>query len=135
MNEQPETIVWHHLRFKLERQGAYVQKTAGSLLQKGILDLIVVTNRIITVEVKVSGRHKKSERTWKQLGLSGLQDERIRETCARVPRGACCIGGHPELMDGTWGLYVPDPTDPLNRYANYYRIALGIEEVLAWLLT
>ena len=134
MAEQPETIVWHHLRFKLERQGAYVEETAGSLLQKGILDLIVSTNRVVKVEVKVSGRHDKLERTWKQLGLSGLQDERIRQTCARVPRGACCVGGHPDLMDGTWGLYVPDSADPLNRHSVYHRVAVGIEEVLTWLL-
>lgn len=112
----PETLVIRGFRTKAEAQGWIVTKL-NDRFTRGVLDTLVETPLgVWTVEFKVSDREYQvgSLRTWKQLGLSGLQDERV--TRSHVLHGmACVVSGTP---DGWLGMWVPvaQTTSPDGQY-------------------
>jgi hypothetical protein len=84
--QNPETIITKELRSFLEDKEAYVLKICDQFT-RGIPDMLVVTTRILMIEVKVYRRKKRNQTlTGKQLGLSGLQDVRIRQMARRTGR-------------------------------------------------
>lgn len=129
--ENPETKLTKYVRLALERAGAYSVKISDTFT-RGIPDMMVVGNRIVMVELKVD-RVFATKATWKQLGLSGPQHQRIIEICRRAGSAACVVtgrGGDP----GSIRVWSPD--DPTNNASDGYHVAVpsGIEEVVSWLI-
>lgn len=99
----PETVITDRLRLEVERAGGYSIKLSDRFT-RGIPDLIVVMSRVMLIEVKVFRRGTTQVSTWKRLGLTGLQDQRIRETWRRASRSAYVVTG---TLDGPLTLWRP----------------------------
>lgn len=84
-----ESKATNEFRLKLESCGAYFVKLSDRFT-RGVPDSFVVTSRGVTL-IEFKYGDYKHVCTWKELGLSGLQDQRIREICKRNGYGACVI--------------------------------------------
>lgn len=78
MSENPETTVTKRIRKLMELHGAYFVKLSDTFT-RGIPDVLVATNRIMLIEIKVDrSKGTLTTRSYKSLGLTGAQDSRIR---------------------------------------------------------
>jgi hypothetical protein len=103
----PETVVTRRFRAELECRGAYCIKLSDQFT-RGIPDLLVVTPKgVMLIEMKVDHRASKMTRsTYQLLGLTGLQDQRIRDICKRVDGGAWLVTDIPK--GGKLMLWMPN---------------------------
>lgn len=121
----PETLLTRFLRERLDGGGVYTVKLSDHFT-RGIPDLLVVADRIVLVEMKIDRSTSPREALRaNELGLTAMQDHRIREVCRRVARGACVVTGN---SNGS-GVRAWYPSTQ-----NWYRmVAHGPEGVIAWL--
>jgi hypothetical protein len=124
-----ETELTKYIRTLLEARGCHFIKLSDRFT-RGVLDSLVVSDRIVWVEYKVH-RTGQVVQTYQQLGLSGVQDHHIRQTARRSRRAACCTTG---LADGR-DLALWTPVSPESELVPNYRLAAdGEGQVLNWLL-
>lgn len=127
----PESVSTKEFRRLLEARGAFTLKLSDSFT-RGVPDLLVSTNRVVMVEMKQdfgTGSH----RSYKTLGMSGAQDQGIRELCRRNPHSACVVGADPgnEMRCKLWSPVVPERSG--GPFVWYALAAVGFEEVWSWL--
>lgn len=129
----PETVVTRELRRRLEALGAHTVKLSDSFT-RGVPDLMVASDRVVMAELKVDESDGTwSVRTYRQLGMSGAQDQRVRELCRRNRLSACCVAIPRDMYSAT--LWVPLAPDRQGEGYESYRVeAQGWEGVLAWLM-
>jgi hypothetical protein len=125
----PETIATNDFRRRLEARGGYTVKVSDTFT-RGIPDLQVTLGRLVAVEMKVGSRVYGHTESYKALGLSGAQDQRIREICRRAPKCACVV----TAWHGEFTLWVPVRAELQGQGAEMYQCeAEGIEAILTWL--
>lgn len=91
----PETVVTKKFRAHLERDGFFVKKLSDSFT-RGIPDLLIAASRIILIEMKSDATlaivPDGTKKGWRQLGLSGAQDENIRAIWTKTGTAYAVIG-------------------------------------------
>jgi hypothetical protein len=127
----PETKVTDRLRRLLADAGCHAIKLSDSFT-RGVPDMVVVSNRVIMVEVKVDRlKSDKTIREYSSLGLSGAQDHHVRQISRRCSLGACVVT---DAVDGgKMRLWVPrDPAGEGPGFEDYIQFEKN-ERAIAWL--
>ncbi len=117
------------VRKRLEGAGAHCIKLSDRFT-RGVPDLNVTSDRMVMVEFKVLEPTESVVMTWKDLGMTGLQDHHVRHMCRRAGRSACCLTG---LVDGT-DLKLWLPIMPMSEKIADYRLAAQGEAVIKWVM-
>lgn len=134
MARNPESVVTGWLRRRMSDAGLYSFKLSDSFT-RGVPDAVCVGDRVVMVEFKVD-RGLLDFESYSALGLSGAQDQRIREICRRAPTAACVVTARPSTDDKTVRLWSPvEPERSGPDYESYKTSAIGLTEVLQWLTT
>lgn len=120
-----ESKVTEIFRGVLTRRGAYFVKLSDRFT-RGLPDSLVVTNHVVMIEFKEG--EADATCTWKRLGLSGLQDQRIRDIYQRDKHGACVVLG--SVRTGRFVLYVPDM---YSEFYNAIHSSDDMEQMWRWL--
>ena len=120
----PETDFTAHVRRELERLGCYFMKISDRF-SIGIPDATVATrSRVVVMEFKVLRSSRLAAATYRELGLSGAQDSRIREVSRRT--GAAYVVA--EQPNGAISVWVPImPSKVGQPFVSYRQITPGEE--------
>lgn len=123
MGKTPEAIATTKFRDRLKSTDDAFTIKLSDTYTRGVPDLLVVITRVVMVEMKIAKRVYAGSEVYSALGLSGIQDERLRSIASRSGNGACAV----TVRDGEYELWIPGVRP------DYLRAASGYAEVVRWL--
>lgn len=129
----PESLLTDMVRSILESRGAYTFKLSDSFT-RGVPDMVAVGSKLRMVELKIA-KAMSGTVTYKSLGLSGAQHQRIIEMCRRDANSAVVVTGTPGDASSL-KVWVPKHPDD-NTKDEYVIVADGMTSpwsAIDWLL-